>query len=401
MLRYRVTQRDINNTNERTFYTPKSDTLILENASLNLTAGEIGSFQFTIPKTHPYRNDLEVYQSVFEIYDNYGTNNKIFSGRLISMTEAFNGSLSCEVEGYGAYLDDVVITAYVHTVNNVRDLIQGIINQHNNALDTGITDGVLTLGEVEYTVGSMFNFVVDYGTTKEALDKLVEQYGGYYHVDGYGMVNYYTTGDTASLNTQEVWYGKNLVEHVKEVDRQEIYSRVYPFGGYFREFNQAYEQEDDREQSYHERVKLDSTGTGIFTPYVENARLRQMIGIRSTCVIDDDIKGYDAELEPEGGYDPEGLTICASKLQKLAEDYLQNYQWRTVSIKVNAVDLSYANDNIEPFRLGQRVRIHSKPTDLDVVLPLTSMDIDLLNPSNNSYEFGNSFKGSLTKRLRR
>lgn len=404
MYRYKIYIREINSQDREIFYHPAEENLQLMECRIEESVNEVGTLSMTIPPTHPKIDLLIPYKTVVDVYDRLQNNAIIFEGRITRLSESFNGTITCDVEGFASYVDDVIITPYVHCVNNISDLLQGIINQHNNVLiaeyGSDYYDGSLSLGNIDSTVGDFFYFAVDYGTTKQALDDVIEQFGGYYYINSSGEVNYFTDGTTGDYNTQEIWFGDNLLDHVREYDKSDIYSRVYPYGAQINSFDEDYEQEDNTKQSYYERVSLGSQGSGYNVPYVENQTLKDLIGLRSTYIMDESIQGYDNELDPQGTYPVKSLTICGGKLYKIAEDYLKSMQWQSVSFKVNAVDLSNTNENIEPFKITDMVRVHSKATGIDVTLPVTSMSIDLLNASNSSYELGYTTRTSLTGRLR-
>lgn len=73
---------------------------------------------------------------------------------------------------------------------------------------------------------------------------------------------------------------------------------------------------------------------------------------------------------------------------------------RTIEIK--AVDMHLANPSIKPIKVGEYVRVRSKPHDLDSYFLCTSIDLDLNNPENSTYTLGTTFDtltGQQNKRI--
>lgn len=397
MWRYKVYIYNIDDDETNLFYTPASDSLILTEANLSLGVGEVGTFTFKVTKEHPYYDLLIPYTVILEVQDNVSEYPKLFRGRLITVKENIYGERECECEGRGSWLDDVVIPYYLsNDVTNLEDWLTSLITVHNQSYSADNTseEGLLSLGTVENVTFSTRVLYWEYGTTKDALDGIISEFGGYYQIDAYGKLNYFQDGADADLNTQEIRFGNNMVDYALETDKSEIYSRVYPYGARFHEFDESYETEDDNVDSYHTRVALDSTGTGLTEAYVQNDYLVSLVGVKSTYVIDDNIMGYDED-------DPDGLTTCADKLYNLAVSKLSEMQLKTVALKVSAVDLSLIDSSLTPFRITERVRVRCLPTDLDIILPVTNVNINLLNPSENTYELGNTYYTGLTGQIRR
>lgn len=62
---------------------------------------------------------------------------------------------------------------------------------------------------------------------------------------------------------------------------------------------------------------------------------------------------------------------------------------RTIEIK--AVDMHFINPDIKPIRIGEYVRVRSKPHDLDSYFLCRNIDLDLNNPENSIYTLGTTY----------
>lgn len=72
------------------------------------------------------------------------------------------------------------------------------------------------------------------------------------------------------------------------------------------------------------------------------------------------------------------------------------------TIEIKAIDLSLVDKNYKGIRVGQYVRVRSKPHGFDSYMLSDSIDLDLVNPENTTYTFGMSydtFTGQQSKKI--
>lgn len=72
------------------------------------------------------------------------------------------------------------------------------------------------------------------------------------------------------------------------------------------------------------------------------------------------------------------------------------------TIEIKAIDLSLVDKNYKGIRVGQYVRVRSKPHGFDSYMLCDSIDLDLVNPENTTYTFGMSydtFTGQQSKKI--
>lgn len=72
------------------------------------------------------------------------------------------------------------------------------------------------------------------------------------------------------------------------------------------------------------------------------------------------------------------------------------------TIEIKAIDLSLVDKNYKGIRVGQYVRVRSKPHGFDSYMLCDSIDLDLVNPENTTYTFGMSydtFTGQQNKKI--
>ena len=85
-------------------------------------------------------------------------------------------------------------------------------------------------------------------------------------------------------------------------------------------------------------------------------------------------------------------------MKKKAEKYLSDIQFENLSLTCNAVDLNMVDVDIERIKLGDSIRVVSKPHGMDRYFPVTALTIDLQNPQNNTVTLGTSVKAGISER---
>lgn len=94
----------------------------------------------------------------------------------------------------------------------------------------------------------------------------------------------------------------------------------------------------------------------------------------------------------------EDVTIAENLLKK-GQDTLQEYINSTVSIELSAADLHNLDVNIEAFRIGDNVRVISKPHGLDRYFLLSKLSLALDSVSSCSMTLGATFKTFTQKQI--
>lgn len=94
----------------------------------------------------------------------------------------------------------------------------------------------------------------------------------------------------------------------------------------------------------------------------------------------------------------EDVTVAENLLKK-GQDTLQEYINSTVSIELSAADLHNLDVNIEAFKIGDNVRVISKPHGLDRYFLLSKLSLDLDSISSCSMTLGATFKTFTQKQI--
>lgn len=357
---YRITYTHKDGEEELPLYTPGDGEYGLTEGKLKTEVGKSGELNISVPDMNPAKADLVCPTDEVIVYRN---NKELWRGRPITKKNDFNrtGDLSCE--GVLSYLYDTWYPGYDFQ-GPPADLIKSVLDNHNAQVESckQIHLGIITVSDPNNYIARSNT---DYSRSLSVLsDKLVgESLGGYLRirvVDGIKYLDYLDGyGTTAE---QAVQYGVNLLDLAETVEYGDTISAVLPLGA------------EDEETG--KRLTVESVNDGEL--YVSDDALVAEYGWIAEVVEWDDV------------------TVASNLLTK-ARTYLQQAAVPVRSLSIKAVDLSHISEPDTAINLGDMVRIQSDPHGINMYMELTSMEINLLDPSDDTLDFGAQTSG-LTER---
>ena len=325
---------------------------------LELELNKAGKFEFSIYPNHPHYGLIRKMKSIIRVLHN---DILIFRGRVLNSEKGWINESKVTCEGELAFFNDSIIRPYDYISNGqitVSDFLAFIIGEHNSQVDE---ERRFKVGRVTVTDGdsSNTNNLIsrsnsDYSTAWETISKsLVEMLGGYlivrHEADG-AYIDYLS--DINVLSSQTVEFGKNLTDVIKSVKGEDLYTGIIPLGAKDEEGN---------------RITIASVNGGL--DYLVNEDQADVYGrIFKTMTWDD-------------------VTEPANLLTK-AQSHLTSIGMLTETIDLKAVDISPLNDDINSFRLGTKVRVHSSPHGIDETFTIEKLSIDLMKPESNKLTLG-------------
>ena len=341
-------------------------------------------FDFTIAPTHSLYSKLAERAGEVRIYFN---NLILFKGEITKIDEDFEGNYSVSCTGVLDYLTATRVRPY-STVEGEQPLkapssydgyFQWLIDQHNsNCLDSrknlsvGVNQGNM-LDKNNYIYRSSEQRPT---TASEIEDKILNSAGGYLFVryqDDLNILDLYA--DVHDVNTQIIDYGVNMLDFTKTMTTESQYTAVVATG---------YTPDPPKDQPNAKMKPITLEGcTDGGTPYsstivkmgdrVYDVEAVNRYGYHEYYVSNTDIKTYD------------GLLYYACKT-------LNTLLSPALTISVKAVDLALImGDKYQHLQLGQAVRVRSKPRKVDEYLMVNSIDLDLMNPKNTTFDLGASY----------
>ena len=342
------------------------DDLKIINPRLTLEVNKVGRFDFTIYPTHPLYGLIQKLKSVIEVYQDGVL---LFRGRALNDTMRFDKSKDIICEGDIAFFNDTIMRSYNFT-GSISDFLQSIITSHNAQAES---NKQFTLGNV--TVTDPNNLIVRSSITHDKSwsvinDKLISSSGGYIVLRRQSNTNYIDyLIDSPYQSLQSIELGKNLLDVIKETRSDDIITALIPLGA--RLVDESGNETD-------ERLTIASVNGGL--DYVHDAAAVTQYGWIFGTKTWDDVT------------DPNNLLTRAN------QDLAININLGT-SIELKAIDLSMVNQIIDEIRLFDYVQVTSDHHDIDTMALITKLNIDLLQPNNNTVTLGLSYASFTEKQV--
>lgn len=341
-------------------------------------------FDFTISSTHSLYSKIKERAGEVRIYFN---NLILFKGEITKIDEDFDGNRSVSCTGVLDYLTATRVRPY-SSIKGEQPLtcpatfdgyFQWLIDQHNsNCLDSrrhfsvGVNQGNM-LDKNNYIYRASEQRPT---TASEIEDKILNSAGGYLFVryqDDLNILDLYA--DVHDVNTQIIDYGVNMLDFTKTTTTEGQYTAVVATG---------YTPDPPNGQTdvKMKPITLEGCADGG-TPY-------------SSTIVKMGDRVYDVEAVKRYGYHE----YYVSNTDITTYDGLLYYACKTLNtllspaltISVKAVDLALImGDKYKHLQLGQAVRIRSKPRKVDEYLMVNSIDLDLMNPENTTFDLGASY----------
>lgn len=336
------------------FSTASDDTgKILLNPKLSLDTDGSGSLSFLIPPGHTAYNTLRKMKSIITVRQD---GEIIFRGRVLDNEQDMHGQKDVYVEGDRSFLMDSLCAPYTYS-GTAAGLFTKLINDHNGQVDT---DKRFTIGNVTAVSASDtldVENVAYWETGKEIDEKLLSAFGGYMRTRTEGGTTYMDwLAVSGRENAQTIQFAVNLLDIKDKADASSVFTVLIPLGAEIM----------GEEGEYEDPVDVTSVNGG--KNYIQD----------------------DAAVEKYGKIwrtKTWGHIEDPAKLLDKGREYLTTgIELKTLNLK--AVDMHFIDSSASAIRIGDHVRIVSDPHGLDVTIPCVQMEIDLLNPENTMYVFG-------------
>lgn len=333
--------------------------ILLENPTLELPDNEAGSFTFTIHRNNPGYSLIKRLTSVVTVKWN---DEVLFKGRVLSAEKDFNKALFVECEGELAYLDDSIQRPAEYHELTVYAYVAKLVELHNAQVgpEKQFEVGAVTVVDSN---DSLYRYTNWESTLSTFQDDLLESLGGHLRVRYEGSHRYLDyLADYPRLSNQTIEFGENLLTYNETNSARELATVCIPLGA---------RQEQSSIAALEERLTVKSVNNG--KDYIELSAAVQAYGRITKTVI------WDGVNTP---------SILLAKGQK----WLQDNQYEDLELSLTAVDLADFGVDVDHLRLLDRVRCTSKPHGMDHEFPLTSVTINLTDPTQNIYTLGSKSK---------
>ena len=328
-----------------------NDGYIAFDVTVTKELNKVDSCEFTIPVTGNGYDSISKLTSVITVWDD---DEKIFHGRCIDITDDFYNNRKFKCEGALGYLNDSVLRPYSISTDTPGNIFKYYINQHNSRVEykKRFTVGNISTMQAEQIVRESSQYPT---TLDELEDKLIENYGGYV-IPRYENNSIYLDYKATSGgdNGQVIQFGKNLLELEKFINAADVKTVIIPLGATV--------------EGTEERLTIESVNSG--KDYLESSSGIALFGRIETC------EGWD------------DITV-AQNLKNAGLARLNDLISESVTLTLSAIDLSMLDVQVDKLRVGEYNRVLSLPHNLDDYFQCSRMVLNLGNPAQNQYTFGN------------
>lgn len=329
------------------------DDLILSDLKLEMELNKTGSFTFTIYPDHAAYSLIKKLKSIINVYQE---GSLLFKGRVFDDEIGFHNEKQVICEGELAFLLDSVQRPYDYS-GTLEGYFTMLVNQHNAHVEASkrFTVGNITVKQGTTTFSRK---ETDYMNTWDSIQKkLIETHGGYISIRHVGNVNFIDyLSDFNVLSTQEITFGKNLLDMKLKRSGEDIATAVIPLGA--------------KIEGTDERLTIKSVNNDV--DYVSNEEAVQNYGTIFKTVVFDDISS-------------------ASDLKVKGIEYLSQQVLIVNSLDLSAADLATIDKTVNSFRIGTYVRVTTEPHSIDQNFLVDKISINLLNPTDNKLTLGTRF----------
>ena len=320
--------------------------------ALSYTAGlnKAGTATLTMPPGHPSYNAYEPYKPIVTIYDE---DKLVFRGRPLKPQDDALNRRTVTCEGERCFFRDAVMRPYLYQ-DEPTVIFADIIGKYNAQVEE---DKRFTVGTVTVTDPNDYIRLESSKAEQvsDTIDKLIQRCGGYIvfttNDAGVRMVNWYA--EVGYQNNQTIDYGSNLIDFGRASENMELATRIIPYGA--------------KDETTGDYLTITSVNNGL--DYIEDAEAVQLRGIVTRPVYWEDV------TEPQN-------------LLRKAQEYLGTSKNLITSLTLSAVDLAAIDKTIDAFRVGDLVRVRSKPHKMDDDFLLTDRTVDLLNKGAGTITLG-------------
>lgn len=355
--------------NGKTLYYPNDDVCAVSNAVLNLALNDAGTLEFDVPYTNPLYGTLQPRISTVQVLKD---KEEIFYGEVREVTDNIDFTSHVYCVGELAWLFDSIQPQMRYQTVTPLEMFSAMLTLHNAQVEEAkrFTLGVVTVQDQN---DSIYHYT-NYETTLDAMrEKLCDTLDGYLRIrksDGVRYLDLVRLQDYGRTCEQPIEFGYNLLEYSTNTSGTNIATACLPLGATIND-----EQEVEGLDTY---TTIESVNDG--KDYVYSAEAVQRFGWIKAVVHFDNI------------------TIPAN-LKREAERWLASSQFETMTLELNAVDMSMLDADLDSFDLGDTVHAIAEPFGMDTRFPVQKKTINLQDFSQNFITLSNEMKKSYTAQM--
>lgn len=331
----------------------EDDDHIILDPKLFLDVNGSGSLTFVMKPGHVLYDRIKKLKSIITVQ---WDTQVIFRGRVMDDTKDFYGQKSVYCEGDKSFLLDSIHKSYKYS-GSVHGFFRQLIDNHNRQVDAEkrFTVGIITAVSASETMEAEDDYYCD--TAGRIKDALLSAYDGWLRSRTENGVTYLDwLAKDGNDEGQAVEFSVNLLDLEEKLDASEVFTVLIPLG--------ASEINDDGEFS--EPLTVSSVNGGL--DYIQDDERVALYGKIW--------KTYTWSYVN----DPHEL------LEKARKRLQTGMVVQTLTLKF--IDMHFTDSSRKMVLIGDHPHIYSQPHGLDIMPLCVKADLDLIDPDNSMYTFG-------------
>ncbi len=334
--------------------------------TLTESLNDSGYLEFKVPPCNPlYEQILERISMIQVLKDDI----EIFYGVVKETSVNFRREKRVYAVGMLSFLADSIQPQDKFQDITPREFIAKVIERHNEQVEERKRFEIGTV-----TVHDPNNSIYRYTNYEDSLtalrEKICDKLDGCLkarRVNGRNILDVMTLKDYGKTCGQTIEFGENLLDYAESVTTDEIATAVLPRG------HQLDESPIEGLTAY---LTIESVNSG--KDYVYNEEAVKRFGWIKRVV------------------DFEDVTLPENLIKK-AREWLTDKQFATLTLNLNAVDLSMIDRDIESFELGDYIHAVAEPYGMDSWFPVQQKTTCLSDASQNMIVLSNTMQKSFTQ----
>lgn len=311
-----------------------------------------GTANIIMPPDHPAYTAYTEYSALVRILRD---GELLFRGRALYVADEFHRQRAVVCEGELCFFQDAISRPYLYQ-DTPAAVLASVVQDYNTQVEERkqFQVGTVTVTDPNDYVRLESDAAE---TTLDTLNKLLSRCGGYIvfttNTEGQRVINWYEVPGYRSSQEVDLDLGGNLLTFARDGSNTDLATALIPYGA--------------RDESTGKRLTIESVNDGL--DYIVDEEAEALRGRITTTMTWDDV------------------TSPANLLRK-AQQYLAARRQIVTSLRLTALDLSYIDKSIDSYRVGDTIRVRSKPHGVDEDFLLTERTEDLLNPAGNRITLG-------------
>ena len=370
---------------------------MLLNPSLELEMNSAGSFNFTLPPTHPHWDRIEILKSTIDVYED---DDLIFTGRVANIDKNWNNERVVECEGALAYFNDSIHRQMKWETPlpiasedpNVHNFLKDILDNHNVFVGDA-TNRQIHIGHI-YVDPYLVTREVNYDTTLDILTRMcIDTNGGYFMIrkDPETHLLYLDwLKDFTEESGQPASFGVNLLDFNTGLHAADICTGVLARGATVNDQVVTLSNVELVDETTYPDMSVDH-----YTDRYQDI-LWHREGVEKFGQVVQVHDFPDAQTDWKNGGQ-----VVANSLFEEARKWLEEKNTKVESIEVEVAELSWLQEGVPKYKLGQIVEVlddaHMAGESYEVRrLPMYKLSCDL-NSGSKKVTLGRPPKKELTQ----